>query len=258
MKMDMQKIRGVLRASMLASVALIPVNVVAGASAGAAEMLSARAIVVANAQATISVFLTAQVENLPFRAGQIFKKGDVIVGFDCARYLADLRARKAVYKARAQEANNNRRLLRHQAVGASEVAVSVARMEESKALVEVQVALVQQCVVKAPYNGRVVEQLINAHETPGANQPLVRIVDSSKSELELIVPSRWLVWLKPGSEFEFHVDETGARLRAKVSRLGAVVDAVSQTIKVTGELLNEKNMVLPGMSGTASFIYSGS
>lgn len=221
--------------------------------------MNARAIVKANAQATISVFLTATVKRLPFRTGQAFNKGDVVVAFDCARYRADMRAKYAVFAARKQEMTNNRRLLRYKAIGASEVAVSKARMREAAALAEVQDALVQQCEVKAPYDGRVVERLINENETPGPNQPLIKIVDTSKTELELIVPSRWLVWLKAGTRFSFQVDETGQRLNAKVSRLGAVVDAVSQTIKITGEFVREqKNTVLPGMSGTATFAYSGS
>jgi len=223
-----------------------------------AESYQARAIVKARAKAVISVFLTATVTKLPFRDGETFAKGDVIVAFDCTRYVSDLRAKQAVFEARRQEAVNNKRLLRHQAIGASEVAVSMARMKEAKALVGVQNALVQQCVIRAPYNGRVVERAISEHETPGANQPLIRIVDTANPELELIVPSRWLVWLKVGTAFQFKVDETGAVLMAKVSRLGAVVDAVSQTIKITGVFERPQNSVLPGMSGSATFAYSGS
>ena len=229
------------------------------APAGAAETQTARAIVKANAKATISVFLTARVSQLPFRAGQSFARGSVIIGFDCARYLAELRAKKAILSARSQELAINNRLLRFGAIGASEVAVSRSRMQEAKALVEVQEALVKQCVIEAPYDGRVVERLINENETPGPNQPLIKIVDTSKPELELIVPSNWLVWLNTGTPFSFKVDETGKVLKAKISRLGAVVDAVSQTIKVTGEFSGEqKNSVLPGMSGTATFAFSGS
>ncbi len=233
-------------------------TVVSGAANGS-ENFSARAIVKANAEATISVFLTARVENLPFRVGQSFEKGKVVVAFDCTRYLAELRAKKAVLSARQQEMDNNERLLRFGAIGASEVAVSKARWREATALMEVQDALVRQCVVRAPYDGRVVERLINENETPGPNQPLIKIVDTSRNQLELIVPSRWLVWLTRKTEFSFRVDETGAVLKARVVQLGAVVDAVSQTIKITGEFVSsQKNSVLPGMSGTATFAFSGS
>ncbi len=224
-----------------------------------AEMQNARAIVKASAQATISVSLTAPVKTLSFKVGQAFTKDQVIVAFDCARYRAELRARQAIYSARREEVTNNDQLLRYGAMGASEVSISKSRMLEARALVEVQEAMVQQCIIRAPYDGRVVAQLINENETPGPNQPLIKIVGTSKTELELIVPSRWLVWLEEGVRFSFRVDETGETLDAKILRLGAVVDAVSQTIKVTGEFSsNQKKSVLPGMSGTATFASSGS
>ncbi len=225
--------------------------------ASAEEILVARAIVKANSEATISVFLSARVGSLPFRAGQSFNKGDVLVSFECERYKADLRAKKSVYTARKLQADNNRRLLRRQAIGANETAISIAQMDEAEALVAVQKALIGQCTVKAPYPGRVIELFINENETPGANQPLIKIVDTTRYELELIIPSRWLVWIKVGTEFSFLVDETGEKLNAKVSRLGAVVDAVSQTIKITGQFSSSQLIVLPGMSGNASFPHSG-
>lgn len=225
---------------------------------GAEEQI-ARAIVKADAQATISVLLTARVNLLPFRMGQAFRKGEVIIEFDCDRYRAELRAKQAIFLAKKQEVKNYKRLLRFGAVGANEVSISNSRMLEARALMAVQNTLVQLCIVKAPYNGRVVERLINENETPGPNQPLIKIVGTSKPELELIIPSRWLVWLRVGAGFSFKVDETGATLKAKVSRLGATVDAVSQTIKITGEFSDgQKNSVLPGMSGTATFPHSGS
>ncbi len=223
-----------------------------------AENLQVRAVVKAYASATISVTISARVKALPFREGQSFRKGEVLVSFDCDRYIADLRAKKAAFKARALVAKNNTRLLRHQAVGKNELAVSISQMAEAEAVKDGQAALVKQCKIAAPYDGKMVERLINTHEIPAPNQPLFKIIDRSKVEVKLIVPSRWLVWLKPNTPFVIHLDETGNVLRARVTRMGAIVDAVSQTVKVTGELLSPSNKVLPGMSGTATFSYTGS
>ncbi len=72
-------------------------------------------------------------------------------------------------------------------------------------------------------------------------------------EVEAIVPSKWLSWLKPKQSFQFVIDETGAEVSVRIVRLGAVVDPISQTIKVYGVLDEKNNLVLPGMSGTATF-----
>ena len=78
-------------------------------------------------------------------------------------------------------------------------------------------------------------------------------VDDSTLEVDLIVPSTWLRWVNKGTRFEFDVDELGRSYTAQVDRLGAKVDAVSQTIKITGSFVDRPGNVLTGMSGTAKF-----
>ncbi|HMB48635.1 MAG TPA: HlyD family efflux transporter periplasmic adaptor subunit, partial [Afifellaceae bacterium] len=72
-------------------------------------------------------------------------------------------------------------------------------------------------------------------------------------EIELLIPSRWLLWLEPDLRFEFSVDETGLKYAATVTRLGGAVDPVSQTIRVFGALEDRPPELLSGMSGTAIF-----
>jgi multidrug efflux pump subunit AcrA (membrane-fusion protein) len=68
-----------------------------------------------------------------------------------------------------------------------------------------------------------------------------------------LAPSKWLTWLKIGSTFKFRVDETSHEYPAKVSELGARVDPVSQTIRLTGLLNKQDAALLAGMSGSAHF-----
>jgi membrane fusion protein, multidrug efflux system len=71
--------------------------------------------------------------------------------------------------------------------------------------------------------------------------------------VDIIVPSNWVRWLKPGTPFSFRVDEVRRDVPAAVVRVGAAVDAVSQTIKIAAKLLQSSDGILPGMSGSASF-----
>lgn len=65
----------------------------------------------------------------------------------------------------------------------------------------------------------------------------------------MIVPSRWLVWLKPDYPFHVEIDETGKTYPARVTRLGGRVDAVSQSIRVFGEITSPAPELMAGMSG---------
>ena len=204
-------------------------------------------------EAVISTEIVARIAELPFQEGERFSMGDPLVVFDCERYEAQLKAMKARHSSALTTYRTNRELDSYGAIGKDEVAVSRAEAASAGADAEATAALLKQCVIKAPFNGRVATILIHEHETPAASQELVRIVDDSALEIDLIVPSRWLRWLKTGAEFTFEVDETGETYGAEVMRIGASVDAVSQTIKITARFSDQPRGVLPGMSGAARF-----
>ena len=210
-----------------------------------------RGIVKAEAVATISSELVARVSGLPFKAGQSFRAGDVILTFDCRRYEADLRAAEAEVKTQAITLDTNRELLRHKATGANDLALAEAKHAQAVATADSLRVRTGQCAIRAPYDGRVVERMVDLFEMPQANAALMKIVKDGKLEIDLIVPSHWSVWLKPGYVFSFKVDETGTMHQARLSHPGAVVDPVSRTMKVTAELVDPSAAVRPGMSGSA-------
>ena len=61
-----------------------------------------------------------------------------------------------------------------------------------------------------------------------------------------------LQWLRPGFTFDLHVDELNRPYPVRVTRLGGKVDAVSQSIKVIGEIAVAAPELMAGMSGRAS------
>lgn len=63
------------------------------------------------------------------------------------------------------------------------------------------------------------------------------------------MPSRWLVWLKPGHSFQVAIDETGKTYPAKVQRIGARVDPVSQSVKLSAAIDGKFPELIAGMSG---------
>jgi multidrug efflux pump subunit AcrA (membrane-fusion protein) len=114
-------------------------------------------------------------------------------------------------------------------------------------------ATVHRCSIQAPFSGRVAKRLAANYQyvTPGT--PLLGLIDTSELELQLIVPSQWLTWLKVGGRFQVQVDELGRQVNARVVRLGARIDPVSQTVGLTGVVEGSPAGLLPGMGGWATF-----
>ena len=249
--------------AMLRSVLLVPAMLMSwvapfwlGCNQAAAQddtKMPVRGVVRTIDQAALSTDLIARVAKIGFREGEAFKKGDLLVAFDCERYKAEFQSAEAVAREMQLTLDSNEHLEKFRAVGKHDVEISKARADKAQAEARSLQTRVAQCDVVAPFDGHVAELSVNAHEQPQPNKPYLVIVGQGHLEIELIVPSFWLSWLKPGAGFAFNVDETKTNYEAHVVRLGASVDAVSQMVKVIAVFDNLPGPVLPGMSGSAVF-----
>lgn len=235
---------------------MLGIAVLLGASSfaqAASSPMTARGVVQASIQTTISTELVAAVLQLPFKVGEAFQSNAVLVTFDCARYSAERRAAAAELETTRLQVIANETLLKHNAIGAVEVDISRARHQQMTAKLDALNVREQQCSIKAPFDGFVVERQIQPFEMSKPNAPLLRLVNRDL-EVHLIVPSQWLNWLRRDAQFSFRIDETGATLSGHVTRINPVVDPISRTIRLVGLFSSPLDLVLPGMSGVARFI----
>lgn len=209
--------------------------------------LSARDAVVLSSE------LAAKIAQLPLREGDTFKKGDTLVAFDCSLNEAQLKKAQAVTESAKKLVQVNTRLKELNSIGELEMQTSENKAKEAEADVNYMQASVRKCVISAPFNGRVAKRLAANYQYVNMGTPLLDIIDSGQLELQMIVPSRWLVWLKPGLGFTIAIEELGKSYGAKVTQIGARIDAVSQTVTITGKIDANAPELLAGMSGWASF-----
>jgi RND family efflux transporter MFP subunit len=212
-----------------------------------------RGIVQPRREATIASRMTAVITAMPLQEGQSFGAGALLARFDCSQTQAELNAARAAAAAYRSTYRQNAELDEYEAIGRNEVEVSRANLGRAEAEAQAIAARLTDCAVYAPFAGTVVERIANVREVAASGQPLMRIQTGRDVNLELIIPSRWLTWIGPGATFAFRIDETGNVVRGAVSRLGASVDPVSRTIRVTARVTESNGLVLPGMSGTATF-----
>ncbi|HZW21126.1 efflux RND transporter periplasmic adaptor subunit, partial [Noviherbaspirillum sp.] len=143
----------------------------------------------------------------------------------------------------------NKRLNELNSIGKVELDVSESEVSKARAEVSLMTVSLEKCQVAAPFAGRVAEQRVREQQYVQPGQPLLDIIDDSVLELEFIVPSHWLAWLKPGYAFQVRIDETGKSYPAKVLRLGARVDPVSQSVKTVAAIDGNFRELMAGMSG---------
>ncbi len=220
---------------------------------GSANTETIRGLIKPRKEAILSSQISGQIIELGFKSGERFNQNDLLVRFDCAMYEADLNSARARLQADQKQYENNRKLLELNAISNIEVELSRSEVDVARAETRIKQITTEHCVIRAPYNGRVIDVMVNQFESVGADQELISILDDQDLEIELIVPSTWLTSIREGEGFTFTIDETGGSYQARISQIGAIVDPVSQTVRLLGEFQNQTNNVLSGMSGTANF-----
>ncbi|MCB6182509.1 efflux RND transporter periplasmic adaptor subunit [Leeia sp. TBRC 13508] len=198
---------------------------------------------------TLAAEIGAKVMKLPYEEGMSFKAGSALVTFDCSIQQAQLGKANAALKAADKTWKANKRLDELNAVGKVELEVSESEMIKSRAEVSANAAVLKKCIVSAPFAGRVTEQKVREQQFVQPGQALLEIIDDSVLELVFVVPSKWLVWMKVGDPFQIKVDETAKTYPAKIQRIGAKVDPVSQTVRVTAAIDGRFPELISGMSG---------
>lgn len=216
-----------------------------------------RALVVPREETVLSSRMAGRIAALPLRDGDRFAKGDVLVRFDCAKQEAKLRKARTELEAAKRQLAVNKELANLNSISGIEVELAEIAVLTAEAEVDTLVPDVALCEIKAPYDGRVVKVQAKAFQTVDHADPLIEILDDSVLEVEAIVPSVWLRWLKPGAPFAVVMDETGRSYKGAVDRLAARIDPASQSILVTGRFRAKPSDLLAGMTGTLRFIGAG-
>ena len=221
----------------------------AGAAAAATPPRPIRAQLTPRRFTTLSAEIPARIRKIHVTESGAFKAGQPLVSLDCTLQSAQLQKSQAELAAAQKTYQANQRLKELNSIGSVELDNSQSAVRRANAEVAFAGALLSRCVIRAPFSGRVAEQKAREQQYVQAGQPLLEIIDDSAFVLEFLAPSSAMTWLRPGAAFSVRIDETGRTYSAKVVRLGARIDPVSQSVKVRGEIQGDHPDLLAGMSG---------
>ncbi|MGY0196646.1 efflux RND transporter periplasmic adaptor subunit [Leptothrix sp. BB-4] len=198
---------------------------------------------------TLAAEIGARIERLSASEGGPIREGEVLVRFDCSLQKAQQDRARTVLDVAEKQLATQRRLVELGATGRQELDAAEAEVGKTRAeLRQIDVTL-GKCEITAPFNGRVAEQKVRELQYVQPGQALLEVIDDGALELEFIMPSRWLQGVSVGSTVRIAVDETGRTYPARVQRLGARVDPVSQSIKVVAAIDGRHAELIAGMSG---------
>ncbi|MBR9971092.1 efflux RND transporter periplasmic adaptor subunit [Magnetospirillum sulfuroxidans] len=212
-----------------------------------------RVQITATTIAIIGAGMAGRLSSFPLKDGDRFKDGQLLARFDCAVQDGALARARAGYEKRRKIYEIQQKQRQLGSNSALDFEIASAELHEAGADVAAAQAVSSRCSISAPFAGRVAAVMARDYQYVGEGAPLLEILSDRDLEVEMMVPSRWLGWLKVGARFDVAVDETKQTYAATLIRVSGKVDAVSQSIKVYGRIPSGADTLLPGMSGRAQF-----
>ena len=129
--------------------------------------------------ATLSGEIAARIEAIAARVGERFRKGDVLVSFDCALPNAQLSHAQAALTVAARTLEISRRAAAQKTNAQLELDIPAAEMLKAKSDVAAAETLVSKCAIAAPFAGVTVDQKMHPFEYATPGQPIIAVLDAS-------------------------------------------------------------------------------
>lgn len=213
-------------------------------------------------QAVLNARTGGEVMMVAARAGETVRAGQVIASMDTRDLkLRALQAEATMQGNRAealmaqQKLERMRPLREQNYVSDNEISNAERQLEIRNAQVGASAAALAQvrqqmadAVVRAPFDGRIAERLVEPGQSVAPGTPLLKIVDLRLMELEAMVPEADMTTIKPGQIVSFQVDGfPGRNFAGRIARINPVARTGSRRIPVYVQVNNQDGLLRAGV-----------
>ncbi len=203
-------------------------------------------------------YVSAYVGTVLVRPGAVVKRGEVLATLDCRNASA---ATKEI-AARAHAIEERQAAIQHEAERTKEMqqggfasaneleqldaksAAEKAEAESMRASLVSRSLEVDDCILRAPFNGEIADRFVDpgAYVRPG--NPVVTVIDRTEVRIVADAPEADFTVVSPGTAVKMEVEATGAKLQATISRRAPAADDATRTVHFEIDVANA-NHALP-------------
>lgn len=221
------------------------------------EELISEAVLVPQAKTVISSSRDGKIKKINFKNGDHFKKGDIILEYHCDDVQAELEAVSLERKFARQKQLTTSRLFNMDLSSKLEVEQSHVEKHQAQAKKKVVETRINDCRIRADYDGHVVKRMANDNEYTRTDRVLMEVAAKDVLDVEFLLPSKSLRWVNIDAPITITVNETDREYTGVIKQIYGEVDPVSQSIQIRAGLDEYQEPLLPGMSGRVTIDVRG-
>lgn len=207
--------------------------------------------------------VSAYVDTVLVRPGASVKRGEVVATLDCRNASAaqqavasQARAIDARQQALSHEAARTQGLLDGGYVSPNEAeqkaaqsAAELAQLEATKAKLASSVLEVNDCILRAPFDGEVAKRSIDPGAFVRPGMAIVNVVDRSTIRMTADAPEIDFDVVAPGTQVKLHVFATNKEMVATITRRAPAADLTTRTVHFEIDVPDPKREIPVGTTG---------
>ncbi len=212
------------------------------------EQIHAVGTLLANQGIMIKPEVSGRITKIFFHSGEQIKKGAPLIKTNQEVFKAQLAFNQAKLTLSTADLSRKKRLAPRGAVAQSSLDQAVAAHKSDVANVARNQALLQQTVIRAPFDGTLGLRHIDVGQYIVAGQTsIVNLQDTNPMRVEFSVPEVYLNKLTIGEKIIIRSDSfPNMNFTGKVFAFESALDQRTRSIKVRAKVPNEKNILVPG------------
>lgn len=197
----------------------------------------------------VSAEVAGKVKEIRFKSGDQIKKGTVLLVQESGNEQGQLSAAEA--RLRLAKSNYERlvQLRKNNTVSQSELDTAVQQMESAQGEVDNLKTTLEKKIVRAPFDGRLGIRKVDPGEDMQVGTEIVSLQATNSVRVNFPVPQFWLVKMSRGLPVSVKLgDGSDAVIDGQVTAVGADINTVTRNAIVQSYLINDKNLLIPGMA----------
>ena len=193
-------------------------------------------------------------EALPIAEGEMIRAGDVVAQLDSRRFELALESARTDHTLAEKTRNRLASLREADTVSAAELDEAIAQETRARLTVETAKADLEDTILRAPFDSRVIARLTENYAAIGRLEPVIRLAPVNEIEVVIGVPEQLMAQFSPAQ-----ISEAKVRFSADPDQLfsarwldyEAQVNRDTQTFGIRFSLTQTPPWpVLPGMTAT--------
>ncbi|PWK54264.1 efflux RND transporter periplasmic adaptor subunit [Pleionea mediterranea] len=235
----------------------VPVEVASVATGDISAVYSNTTSLEAENQAVIVAKSSEIITEIFVEEGDFVEKGQRMAQLNTDKLTLEVKRAEANLKRLKTELERNRRIYEKKMVSSDTYEKLKFDYQAQKAAYELSKLQLEFASVVAPISGVVSERMVKVGNMVNLNQAMFKVTDFDPLHAVIHVPERELSKLKTNQAAWLKVDAREQQLfTGKILRISPVVDPTSGTFKVTVEIENKNNALMPGMFGRVGIVYA--